>query len=98
MNVVPRTFVSPRSRFLVATFTTQSEDFASLMTSAGYSQEMAPVNASDRPQSDKGNDSSSTAPLQEQATPFGGETLSQDAGQRHCFRLDLASPYGHVLV
>lgn len=98
MNVVSQIFASPRSHTLEATFTTEPEEFASLMTSAGYSQGTTPVNASDRPRSDKGNDSSETAPEPMQTTPLGGETLSKSAGQRHCFRLDLASPYGHVFA
>lgn len=96
MNVVPLTFVSPRSCFSVTTFETQSDD-ASIMTSAGYSQGAGPVNASDRPQTDAGHSSSGVTP---QAIQAPAETLAS-AGmptQRHCFRLDLTSPYGHVFV
>ncbi len=99
MNVAPWTFVSPRSCFSVTTFETQSDDFLS-MTSAGYSHGAGPVNASDRPQIDKGHCSSGATPQQTQATPLGADTpRGADAvSQRHCFRLDLSSPYGHVLV
>lgn len=96
MNVVPRTFVSPRSCFLVATFTTQSDEFP-ILTSAGYSQEATPVNASDRPQTSKGQSSLGAAPLGE--TDCSRDKLKAERlNQSPCFRLDLASPYGHILV
>lgn len=99
MNVVPLTFVSPRSCFSVTTFETQSDD-ASIMTSAGYSQGAGPVNASDRPQADAGHSSSGVTPQAIQAPALGADTLASSGmpNQRHCFRLDLTSPYGHVFV
>ncbi len=99
MNVVPRTFVSPRSCFSVTTVETQPDDF-SIKTSAGYSHGAGPVNASDRPQVNKGHSSLGEDALaaEKLATlkaklPGGADATKQ----KPCFRLDLTLPYGHVL-
>ena len=99
MNVVPRTFVSPRSCFSVTTVETQPDDF-SIRTSAGYSHGAGPVNASDRPQVDKGQCSSGDAPAVDELAVLKTKQLPRGAGtitQKACFRLDLTMPYGHLL-
>jgi len=98
MNVAPRTFVSPRSWVLITAFTTEPGELSTL-TSAGYSQTAASVNASDRPQADAGHGSAGAASLSGRALPSMGDTPEVTAAkQRPCFRLDLCSPYGQVLV
>jgi hypothetical protein len=98
MNVVSRSFSSPRASFLVATFTTQADGFSSTMASAGYSGSADRVNASDRPQADGGQSSSSDSPAPAANSPLGGKTPEGEAAQRHCFRLDLIHPAGGLLV
>ncbi len=99
MNAVPRTFLSPRFCFSVTPVEAQSDDL-SMITSAGYSQGAGPVNASDRPQIEKGHCSSGDdAPAVDKLAtlkgeiPGGADTITQ----RPCFRLDLTVPYGHIL-
>lgn len=94
MNVVPRTYSSPRSYFSVTTVETQSDDF-SIMTSAGYSQGAGPVNASDRPQVNEGQGSCGAA-ASGAATPAHGQHYPRI--QKASFRAELLLPYGHLFA
>lgn len=94
MNVAFRAIVSPRSFFSIEITATEADDCSSI-ASAGYSQEASPVNASDRPQADEGEDSCRAA-ASGAAPPAPGHHYPRI--QKASFRAELLLPYGHIFA